>query len=296
MILDIFLSLIVLPTLWNVQLNSDGFLNLNSQISNGPQRVYTDYLDIIISATSAIAVDAQSGKILYKKNEKEILPLASITKLMTALVFLDYNPGWQTEWFVIPDDRRGGGIDYLNTGEILTLNNLFKTTLIVSDNDAAVALSRATGMNLENFVNQMNVKAKQIGLKNTRFTDPTGLNWSNQSTAEDVVKLLDYALKNEIIAKTTGTAYYEFEAKNQDKTRTVKLKNTDSLLNGYLNVLGGKTGTMDASFCSLTVKIKGESGGDIIVVALNSQSNSQRFQDVKAIADWVFSNYQWSAN
>jgi D-alanyl-D-alanine carboxypeptidase len=293
MILDIFLSLIVLPTLWNVQLNSDGFLNLNSQISNGPQRVYSDYLDIRISATSAMAVDAQSGKILYKKNGTEVLPLASITKLMTALVFLDYNPGWQTEWFIIPSDRRNGGIDYLNTGEILSLDNLFKTTLIVSDNDAAVALARATGLDQEAFVAQMNIKAKQIGLTNTKFADPTGLNWSNQSTVGDVVKLLNYALQNEVIAKTTSTAYYEFEAKNQDETRTVKLKNTDSLLRGYLNVLGGKTGTMDASVCSLAVKIRGEAKNDIIVVVLNSQSNSDRFQDVKAITDWVFYNYKW---
>lgn len=295
MILDIFLSLIVLPTLWSAQFNFDGFLNLNSKADQtiAPARLYTDYLDVKISARSAMAVDSQSGKILYQKNANEFLPLASITKLMTALVFLDHNPGWQTEWSIVPGDRRNGGIDYLNTGEILSLDNLFKTTLIVSDNDAAVALARATGLDLEAFVAQMNIKAKEIGLTNTKFTDPTGLNWSNQSTVIDVIKLLNYALQDEIIAKTTSTAYYEFEAKNQDKTRTVKLKNTDSLLRGYLNILGGKTGTMDASVCSLAVKIRGEANHDIIVAVLNSQSNSERFQDVKAIADWVFSNYKW---
>jgi serine-type D-Ala-D-Ala endopeptidase (penicillin-binding protein 7) len=298
MILDIFLSLMVLPTLWNAQFNFDGFLNLNnqalSQEISGPARIFTDYLDIRITAKSAMAVDAQSGKILYKKNEAEVLPLASITKLMTALVFLDYNPGWQTEWSVVPSDRRNGGIDYLNTGEILSLDNLFKTTLIVSDNDAAVALARSTGLAEGAFVGQMNIKAKELGLTNTRFADPTGLNWSNQSTVGDVVKLLNYAMQNEVIAKTTSTSYYEFETKSQEKTRTVKLKNTDALLNSYLNVLGGKTGTMDASVCSLAVKIRGEADHDIIVAVLNSQSNSDRFQDVKAITDWVLNNYKWN--
>ena len=299
MILDIFLSLIVLPILWNVQFNSDGFLNLNNQpVINqeiaGPQRIYTDYLDIKITAKSALAVDAQNGKILYKKNETEVLPMASITKLMTALVFLDYNPGWQTEWSTIPADRRNGGIIYLNAGEILTLDNLFKTALIVSDNDSAMALSRATGLSEDEFINQMNSKAKQLGLINTQFADPTGLKMANQSTASDLVRLLNFALQNETIAKTTGMAYYEFEVKNQDKKRTVKLKNTDSLLKSYLNVLGGKTGSLDEAGYNLAVKIRGEKKQEIIVIILGSQSNNDRFQDAKAVTDWVFNNWQWN--
>jgi len=298
MVLNIFLSLIFLPALWNAPINSNGFLNLNNQATvaaqiSVPQRLYSDYLGVKISAKSAVAVDATSGKILYKKNEAEVLPLASITKLMTALVFLDYNPGWQTEWSTTPSDRRNGGIIYLNTGEILTLDNLFKTALIVSDNDAAMALSRATGLNEDDFIAHMNSKARQLGLYNTHFADPTGLKIANQSTVSDLVKLLNFALQNETIAKTTSTSYYEFEVKGQDKKRTVKLKNTDTLLKSYLNVLGGKTGSLDTAGYNLAVKIKGDKNQDIIVVVLGSQSNTDRFQDIKAVTDWVFNNWQW---
>ena len=298
MILDIILSLIVLPTLWHAQFNFDGFLNLNNQSAvnqelSGPQRIYTDYLDVKITARSAMAIDAQSGKILYKKNPDEILPMASITKLMTALVFLDHNPGWQKEWSTIPADRRNGGIIYLNTGEILTLDNLFKTALIVSDNDSAMALSRAAGLSEDEFINQMNIKAKQIGMVNAQFADPTGLKAANQATASDIIKLLNYALQNETIAKTTSTAYYEFEVQGIDKKRTVKLKNTDTLLRSYLTILGGKTGSLDSAGYNLAVKIKGDKNQEIIVVILGSQTNSDRFQDVKAITDWVFNNYHW---
>ena len=136
MLAEIFLSIIILPALWSLQLNFDGFLNLDNQNAvnqeaAAPQRIFSDYLDVKITAPNAIAIDAKSGKILYKKNPDEVRPIASITKLMTALVFLDHNPGWQKEAFTIPSDRRNGGIIYLNTGEILTTENLFKTALIV---------------------------------------------------------------------------------------------------------------------------------------------------------------------
>ncbi|MCX6744441.1 MAG: serine hydrolase [Candidatus Parcubacteria bacterium] len=299
MILDIILSFIILPALWNAQFNFDGFLDLpnkaaDNQMNESPQRLYTDYLDVQITAESAIAVDLLSGKILYKKNTNEILPMASITKLMTALVFLDHNPGWQTEWSTIPADRRNGGIIYLNTGEILSLDNLFKTTLIVSDNDSAMALSRATGLDEQEFINQMNIKARQIGMVNAQFADPTGLKSANQATAGDLVKLLNYALQNEVIAKTTGMTYYEFEVQNLDKKRPVKLRNTDVLLKSYLNVLGGKTGSLEESGYNLAVKIKGEKNQEIIVVTLGSKTNADRFQDVKAITDWVYNNFQWN--
>lgn len=300
MISNIFLSLMVLPILWNAQFNTDGFLNLNIQEVNsesaGPQRLYTDYLDIKITAKSAIAVDAQSGKILFKKNENEVLSMASITKLMTALVFLDHNPGWQKEVFTIPSDRRNGGIIYLNTGEVLTLEKLFKTALIVSDNDSAMALSRLSGLSEEEFIRQMNLKAQKLGLADTHFADPTGLLLANKSTVADIAKLLNYALQNNDIAQTTSTAYYEYEVQKEDYKRTVKLRNTDTLLKSYLNILGGKTGSLEQAGNCLTVKIRGEQNQEILVVVLGSATNSDRFQDVKAITDWVWANYDWPAN
>ena len=301
MLLNIIISLFIIPSIYSQQINFDGFLNLGQNQNSSaleqsaPQRIYTDYLDVKTTAQSIVAVDVQSGKILYQKNPEEIRSIASITKLMTALVFLDHNPGWQKEFHTIAADRRNGNVIYLNTGEILTIKNLFYTALVASDNDAIMALARSTGLTEAEFIAKMNDKAESLGLGQTKFVEPTGLKSENKSTAGDVAKLLNYVLKNEEILKVTSTDSYEFEVfdKVKNKSRTVKLKNTDHLLNSYLNVIGGKTGFLEEAGYCLAVKIKGKENQEIIVVVLGSQSNYDRFQDVKAISDWVFENYKW---
>ncbi len=299
MIANILMSLLLIPHLLANQLAIDQFLhfgqaqNLSDQQRKMPQRVYTDYLDVESTAQSILAVDVPSGKILYQKNSEKILPIASITKLMTALVFFDYNPGWQKETFTIASDLRNGSTPHLKPGEILTIKDLFYTALVASDNTAIIALTRITGLNEKEFVDKMNIKALELGLSNTNFADPTGLDPSNKSDVKDVAKLLDFALKKEEIKKVTTTETYEFQARAGEKSRTVRLFNTDRLVNGYLNIIGGKTGSLsEAGYC-LAVKIQGESNQEIVVVALGSRSDYDRFQDVKAVVDWVFSNYKW---
>jgi D-alanyl-D-alanine carboxypeptidase len=304
MLLNILLSLFVIPLLGGNYFNFDGFLNLQKEnISNqiienqAPKRIYTDYLDVKTSAQSAIAVDDKSGKILYKKNLQGVRSIGSITKLMTALVFLDHNPGWQNNFSIKNSDRRSGGIIYINTGEILTIKDLFYEGLVVSDNDAIMALVRSTGLSEDDFVKLMNERAEQMGLTDTHFTDPTGLDAGNKSTVGNLARLLNLALQNQAIAKATNLAEYEFDVRwlqnGVEKTRTVKVKNTDLLLKSYLNIIGGKTGHVEEAGYCLATKIKGEGGQEIVIVVLGSDNNFDRFQDVKAIADWVFSNYQW---
>ncbi len=298
MLLDILFSLIIMPNIWQNHFINDNFVVLNNTQINSfenqePQRVYDDVLDIKITSKSALAIDSETGKILYQKNSQERLPIASITKLMTALVFLDHNPGWQKEFATIAQDRRNGGIIHLNTGEILTIRNLFYTALVASDNDAAIALARSTGLSQTQFVKEMNNKAKSLGLTSMHFTEPTGLDDDNRSAAEDVIKLLNLALANEDIKKATNLSSYEFEVKNNDKTRLVKLVNTDLLLKSYLNIIGGKTGSLTEVGYNLAVKVKEKENEEIMIVTLGSQSNFERFQDVKAIADWIFDHYQW---
>lgn len=298
MLLDILISLVIIPMIWQNQLNFDGFLALDDSpvaINQNlvPQRVYTDVLNVQITAQSAIAIDAQTGKILYKKNSQDIRSMASITKLMTALVFIDNNPGWQEEITIKSSDQRNGGIVHLNTGEIISLQDLFYITLIASDNGAAVTLARATGLTEEEFVKKMNDKAEQIGLVNTQFVEPTGLNRKNVATVEDIVKLLNLALKNNHITNATSLASYEFEVKRLETVRFIKIRNTDWLVDSYLNVIGGKTGHLESAGYSLTVKISGEQAQEIIVAVLGSATNYDRFQDVKAISDWLYTNYKW---
>jgi D-alanyl-D-alanine carboxypeptidase len=297
MLLKAFLSLLVIPICCQSYFNFDGFLDLNNgqEPQTAPKRIYTEVLDVKITAQSALAVDAHSGKVLYKKNPQEIRSIASITKLMTALVFLDNNPGWQKKFHTIASDRRNGGIIHLNTGEVLTIRNLFFTALIASDNDATVALARSTGLSEKDFIKAMNKKASSLGLNNTIFIEPSGLHDGNKSTAEDIAKLVQVAISDQFIKEATSTNRYEFEVQAKEEAkRKVSLVNTDWLTNSYLHVLGGKTGYIEKSGYCLAVKLKNETDQKIIVVVLGSASNFDRFQDVKAISDWVFTNYQWN--
>jgi len=298
MLLDIFISLVILPQLLQNNLFFEDFLALDPAFEvaadlNSPYRLYTDVLDVNISAQNALAIDVATGKILYKKNSQEIRPIASITKLMTALVFLDYNPGWEKEFYTIASDRKNGGIIHLNTGEVLSIRNLFNTVLVASDNDAASALARATGLSPEEFVQKMNEKAEELEMNETIFFEPTGLNLNNKSTAEDITRLLNYALQNADIKNATSMYSYQYEVQSKEKTRQVKLVNTNMLTNSYLNVLGGKTGHLEEAGYCLAVKIAGKQNQEVIIVILDSETNFTRFQDVKAIADFVFTNYQW---
>ncbi len=297
MLFNIILSLIIAPSLYQNNFIFDNTSKLNEVNINleakAPQRIYTDFLDVETTAKNILAVDAKTGKILYEKNPQEIVPIASITKLMTALVFLDYNSGWQKEFYTISSDRRNGGIIHLNTGEVLKIKDLFYTALIASDNDAAIALARSTNLSEKEFINKMNEKAKLLGLNNTNFADPTGLNKKNVSNAKEIVELLNFALENKQIQIATSTLNYEFEVKGKNYTRFVKLQNTDLLLRSYLNIIGGKTGYLDSAGYCLAVKIKGKKGQEIFVVVLNSETNFDRFQDVKAVSDWIFNNYNW---
>lgn len=296
MLLEVVISILFLPNLWQNHLITNDFINFENKSEievKAPQRIYTNTIDVKITAQSVLAVDVASGKILYERNSLEKRPIASLTKLMTALVFLDYNPGWQEEFYTIASDRRNGGIIHLNTGEILTIKDLFYTALIASDNDAAMALSRSTGLSEEEFVDKMNDKAHYLNLSNTEFVEPTGLNYNNQSTAKDIATLLKEAMDRQEIREATSLAAYEFEVITQEKKRLVKLYNTDWLVNGYLDIVGGKTGHLEKAGYCLATKIKGPADQEIIIVALGSESNFDRFQDIKAIADWIFNNYQW---
>jgi len=299
MFIDLIVSFILFPDLCQNQLEQTDFLVLSPQEAQEvgvPQRNYTDLLDVKITAEKVIALDVASGEILYQRNAEQKSAMASITKLMTALVFLDHNPGWQNEFYTIAEDRRNGGIIHLNTEEVLSTENLFKTAIIASDNDAAAALARSTGLSEAGFIKAMNDKAKELGLDNTVFADPTGLSSQNISTAKDIAKLLNYALNEDMIRVATVTPYAEFTVKREEYERLVKLRNTNWLTLGYLDLLGGKTGYIESSGHCLTVKIKGEQDQEIIIVVLGSQSNTDRFQDVKAIADFVFTNYSWENN
>ncbi len=256
-----------------------------------PQRIINNNLGVKISATSAIIIDKKTGKILFNKNSNQQKPIASITKLITALVYLDTNPDLQAEIQIQNNDlNKNDGRANLLLNEKILAKDLLHLSLIASDNDATMALVHSTKMTQEEFVKKMNIKAKGLGLEKTFFKDAVGLSEKNVSTAFEVAQILKLAIKHSIIQKILLQKNYTFVSLSGKKHQA---KSTDKLLNSYLKILGGKTGFIDeAGYCfSSVIKLKNNS--EIISVVLNSNSDENRFQDTKSLTDWVESNYIW---
>ncbi|OGY47510.1 MAG: hypothetical protein A3J62_03305 [Candidatus Buchananbacteria bacterium RIFCSPHIGHO2_02_FULL_38_8] len=260
----------------------------------GPTRIINNSLGVETTAKSVLAIDETSGTILFSKNHNQILPIASITKLMTVLVFLDNNPGWDKTVTISQEDQRAGGIVYLLPGEQVSVKDLFYLTMVASSNEAAIALTRSTG--LEDFTAAMNSKAAALGMSETYFLDPSGLNPANTASPLDLVKLAKVAFAQTEILSALKTETYEFTVLNNQ--RRGKATNTDKLLDSFLNgtsyqVAGAKTGYLDEAGYNLLVRITKPGGPGVILVLLGSVSQIDRWQEAKGIIDWIFRNYQW---
>jgi len=252
---------------------------------NGPDNLAT---------ISAIAVDKNTEKILWEKNADTVNSIASITKLMTALVFLDHNPGWDHKHKITASENYliGARLNAGNDEEFSTFN-LFRTALVGSRNNAAMALSHSTEMSDDNFKKLMNNKAEMLSMKDTTFVEPTGLEAGNKSSVKDLVKLAKAAFARDTITEPMTKATHEMKREASDEVITIK--NTNKLIKeGYSKIVAGKTGyTEEAGFCFLSLA-ENEWGDEIIVAVLGVPDDNQRFYETKEIIDWVFNNYKWN--
>lgn len=256
-----------------------------------PHKINNQSLGVKISAVSAASMDKDSGIVLWQKNATQIRSIASITKLMTALVFLDYNPGWNTELTMIEKDEINGGTNHILRGEVVTVKDLFFTSLVASDNNATRALVRSTGLSAEQFIQKMNDKAKELSLSNTSFVDSTGLEDGSKSTALEVLTLARTAFAQEDIREAVSSSTYSFQAISG---KNHKIISTNKLFNSFLDTLAGKTGFINASGYCLVAEVAGKNGQSIISVVLGSDTHDGRFQDLKILSAWIFDNFVWS--
>jgi len=255
-----------------------------------PHKIDNKSLGVKISAVSAASMDKNSGIILWQKNSSEKRSIASITKLMTALVFLDHNPGWDSQITMESADEVSGGTNHILTSEVVTVHDLFYTALIASDNAAARALARSTGLSEKEFIKQMNIKAKQLFLKDTSFEGITGLQDNNQSTAIDILSLAKVAFDNQYINDAVSRSVYNFQAISGENH---KIDSTNKLFNSFLDIKAGKTGFTNAAGYCLVAEVGDEYGNNIISVVLGSDTHDGRFQDLKILSAWVLSNFAW---
>jgi len=250
--------------------------------------------EIELNAFGGAVLDCQSGSLIFDKEADKEVAIASITKLMTALVFLDTNPDFESEYKVSPQDRVEGGKIYLFNGDRVKLKDLFYLSLVGSANTATRALVNSTGMSLEEYVKAMNIKADSMGLRNTKFVDPIGLSAYNVSTAKEVAKLAEEALKNKYINEVTLTDKYEFTTLDGRKKIVYS---TDDLLTNFpqngIKILGGKTGYIEAADYCFVGKFTNNKGDEIITVVLGSPDKYSRFTETRKLAEWIYEAYKW---
>lgn len=262
-----------------------------------PERVYDNAFDVEISAANAIVVDEQSRRILYSRDIDTPRSIASITKLMTALVFLEHNPGWDMIVTIHSADHRPGASPDLFVGDELSVRAVFDSMLIASSNEAAVALARVSGLPEEAFIAAMNQKASQLGLSQMKFNDVTGLDSNNIATARELATLALVAFSHADIVNSVTSDQREVVTLAGNSRKLVA---TDTALGTPFGADGrryvieaGKTGYVDAAGYCFASRSRDGAGRRLITVVLGSDTISSRFQDTKALVHWTFNNYRW---
>jgi D-alanyl-D-alanine endopeptidase (penicillin-binding protein 7) len=234
-----------------------------------------------VNARAAVLIDAQTGEVLFDKNSGTPMPIASLTKLMTAMVFLESKPDLSKRVMVSREDLAGSGHTQLRAGEVLTLRDLLHGSLLSSDNAATRSLVRNSGLDSEEFLARMNRKAQVMGLPNTRFVEFTGLSEQNVSSASEYAQILKTASLHPLIAHITTLPDYEYRS----STRDHYLVNTNRLCRyGIFDVKGGKTGYISESGYCLATWVSTRTR-DVIAVVLGAPSNPARFAETRKMID-----------
>ena len=237
------------------------------------------------SARSAILMDIDSNRILYEKNINEVRSVASISKIMTAVIAIE--SGKLDDKVIVGDEINaayGSGI-YIQIGEELTLRDLVYGLMLRSGNDAALAIAKYVGGNVDDFVELMNNKANEIGMNNTTFNNPSGLDEDkgNYSTAYDMAILTSYAMKLDDYKTITSTKKYTLTT-NKNVYSWI---NKNKLLSIYKYTTGGKTGFTEIAKRTL-VTTASKDNINLVVVTLNDGND---WSDHQSLFEYGFNNY-----
>ena len=281
------LLVLSLGALWTAPVLADG--NSQEVISDKAVPTAADVADI--PAKSAILMDAGSGRVLFEKNPDEPMPPASITKIMTLLLVFEAMEGGKlayTDMVTCSENANsmGGTQIWLEVGEQMSAEDLIKATAINSANDAAMALAEHVGGSEIAFVEMMNQKAKDLGMVNTHFVNPTGLDADGHvSTARDIALMSRELLKHKDITK--------FSTVWMDSLRDGKtgLTNTNKLVRFYKGCTGLKTGTTDGAGSCLSATAE-RNGLSLIAVSMGSTTSDERFSSCRTMLDYGFSAFE----
>ena len=242
----------------------------------------------MLNSRIAVAIDRKTGSIIFGKNENKRSAMASTTKIMTAIVLIENYDLTQTVTISAKAAGTGGSRLGLKKDDKITMNDLLYGLMLKSGNDAAVAIAENVGGSVEGFADLMNAKAKELGLENTHYVTPHGLDDPNHyTTAYELAKLADYALRNETFAKVVCTKSYTVTINGYPKA----ISNTNELLGYLAGVNGVKTGfTNNAGRCLVTSVNR--DGFEIITVVLQADTKKIRTSDSIKLIEYVYENFE----
>lgn len=249
--------------------------------------------DLAPNAKSAIMIEASTGEILFQKNKDEKLAPASMTKMMSMLLIMEEIENGNLKWneMITTSEKAssmGGSQIFLKVGEKMTVEDLLKGVAIASGNDAVVALAERVSGSEEQFVKRMNIRAKDLGLKNTNFINATGLTADNHySSAYDMSLIAKELVKHEKILEFTST-YEDYLRK--DTKSPFWLVNTNRLVRFKEGVDGLKTGFTDEAGYCLTATMK-KDNMRLITVVMKEENTSKRSADTTKMLDYGFNIY-----
>jgi D-alanyl-D-alanine endopeptidase (penicillin-binding protein 7) len=243
-----------------------------------------------VRAEAAIIYNPETNQVLWESNAQEERSIASITKVMTALVFFESGVPLSTPVTTQRADVYRASTTYLRAGYQVQAEDLINLLLIGSDNAAARALARISPYGASGFVDRMNQKAAELGLTKTHYADPSGLLASNVSSAYDMARLIAFAAADDRVGSIMRKASHTIYA----GSRTINVNSTNQLVKtAGLDVVGGKTGFISrAGYCVATLLRLPQNGQQVAVVVLGARSNQSRFWETRHLFNWLNTHTQ----
>jgi D-alanyl-D-alanine carboxypeptidase len=250
-----------------------------------------------LTTKAGVVIDSKTGEVLWSKNATNTMPIASLTKLVSAYVFLEAKPAFDR---VVSYSVQDENYNYqfankwevarlkVSDGETMTVKDLFYSALVGSANNAVESLVRVSGMKRDDFIKRMNQLVLEWGASSTHFIEPTGLSPENVSSAQDYAIISNKALSHPIIEDASKVKSYTFATLDKKIPHTIK--NSNQLVTASrLKVSGSKTGYLDeAGYCLLT-RAEDVRGNSVIVVTLGSPSRSTSFSETESLAKYGLS-------
>ena len=273
------------------------FIWLFIGLSLFPLSVYAEEVtdtSLAANSRSAILIENTTGKVLFEKNADEKVAIASLTKMMSQIIILEQLEAGKLTWDEMVKVSAnaagyGGTQIYLQPGEEMSVEDLFKGVSMASANDAVVALAERVAGSEDEFVKMMMAKANELGLKNTNFVNPTGLDEENHySTARDLALIAQELLTHEKILEFSSL--YE-DYLREDTANKFWLVNTNKLIRTYQGADGLKTGFTDAAMYCMAVTAKRD-GMRLIAIVLGEEVSKTRNSETTALLDYGFNTYQ----